>query len=718
MKKFLIGAVSLILLVFLLDTAYYRWGFYIDLHPGRQVSTFTGVSGKEILVDEGNGPKPFEIKGVDLGAGIPGHFATEYAIDKETYLRWFGMIREMGANTIRVYTILSSDFYEAVYEYNKDNPDPLYIIHGVWVNDYIQNSHVDAFDDSFLKTFKTDCRTLVDIIHGKKKVNLGYSTSNASGSYTKDISPWVLGYILGVEWEDVTVAYTDHMRKEINTYRGEYMYTTQEATPFEAMLAEVGDQIIMYESKKYKQQRLVAFSNWPTTDPMEYPEEINRLFMKCAKVDVEHIASTDKFLSGQFASYHVYSYYPDYLSHYDSWTDEIPYADDYLQEDGSYNTYGIYLEMLNRHHSMPVVISEFGVPTSRGRAQLDFHTARSQGYMSEKEQGNALVSSYQDIKKSGCAGSVVFSWQDEWFKRTWNTMANVDLTKTAYWSDFQTNEQFFGLMSFDPGEEESVCYTDGDIGEWSGDDVLTENGDYALSMKYDEKFIYFRVHKNNLDLENEKIYIPLDITPKTGSYYAEGEDVKFERQADFLLVLDGRKNSRVLVQKRYDVFHVVYSEDYGEENPFFDPPEKDSPVFDRIYMALQIGNVNAAEEGDRMSEKFETGSLTYGNGNPYDREYNSVSDFIVSGDDIEIRLPWDLLNFSNPSQMQVHDDYYENYGIENLQIDGIYAGIGTDAAKNDRIGMEWKELKGWGKNPTYHERLKQSYYMMQEIWNK
>ena len=47
----------------------------------------------------------------------------------------------------------------------------------------------------------------------------------------------------------------------------------------------------------------------------------------------------------------VYSYYPDYLSHYDSWKEEIPYAKDYLQEDGSYNTYGIYLEMLNRHHT-------------------------------------------------------------------------------------------------------------------------------------------------------------------------------------------------------------------------------------------------------------------------------------------------------------------------------------------------------------------------------
>lgn len=718
MKNFLIGAVSLILLVFLLDTAYYRWGLYIDLRPGREVNAFTGVNGKEILVDEGSGLKPFEIKGVDLGAGIPGHFATEYAIDKETYLRWFGMIQEMGANTIRVYTILSSDFYEAVYEYNKDNPNPLYVLHGVWVNDYVQNSHVNAFNDSFLKTFKSDCRTLVDIIHGKKKMNLGYSTTNASGSYTKDISPWVLGYILGVEWEDVTVAYTDHMREENNSYQGEYMYTTQDATPFEAMLAEAGDQMIFYESKKYKEQRLMAFANWPTTDPLEYPEEVNELFAKCAKVDVEHIASTDKYFSGQFASYHVYSYYPDYLSHYDSWTKEVPYGEKYLQEDGSYNTYGVYLENLNRHHTMPVVISEFGVPTSRGRAQLDHHTARSQGYMSEKEQGEALVSSYQDIKASGCAGSVIFSWQDEWFKRTWNTMANVDLTQTAFWSDFQTNEQFFGLMSFDPGETESVCYTDGDTGEWSGDDILAMNGDYTLSMKYDEKFIYFRVHKDNLDFENEKIYIPLDIAPETGSYYAENEDVKFQRQADFLLVLDGRENSRVLVQKRYNVFRAVYSEAYGEENSFFEPPDKDSPVFDRIYMALQIGNVNAAVETDRMSEKFETGHLTYGNGNPYDEEYNSVSDFIVSGDDIEIRLPWGLLNFSNPSRMQIHDDYYENYGIENRQIEGIYAGIGSSVTKKDRIGMEWKELKGWGKKPSYHERLKQSYYMMREIWKE
>ena len=50
--------------------------------------------------------EPFEIRGVDMGVGIPGHFATDYAIDKETYLRWFRMIKDMGANCVRVYTLL------------------------------------------------------------------------------------------------------------------------------------------------------------------------------------------------------------------------------------------------------------------------------------------------------------------------------------------------------------------------------------------------------------------------------------------------------------------------------------------------------------------------------------------------------------------------------------------------------------------------------------
>lgn len=91
---------------------------------------------------------------------------------------------------------------------------------------------------------------------------------------------------------------------------------------------------------------------------------------------------------------------------------------------------------------------------------------------------------------SGCAGSIVFSWQDEWFKRTWNTMAHVDLTKTPFWSDVQTNEQFFGLLAFDPGKERSVSYPDGDLEEWQDMEPVLEADALRLYAQYDEKYLY------------------------------------------------------------------------------------------------------------------------------------------------------------------------------------------------------------------------------------
>ena len=182
-------------------------------------------------------------------------------------------------------------------------------------------------------------------------------------------------------------------------------------------------------------------------------------------MDVEHIKTTDKFISGTFASYHIYPYYPDYLNY-------EPEFIDYKDENGIKNTYQAYLKKINEYHSIPVVISEFGVPSSRGMAQKDTNTNRNQGGMSEKEQGEAIVKSYNDIKSAGIDNAIIFTWQDEWFKRTWNTMHGVNLTKTPYWSDYQTNEQYFGLLSFDPGKKTSISYVDGEVNEWKDEDVF------------------------------------------------------------------------------------------------------------------------------------------------------------------------------------------------------------------------------------------------------
>lgn len=724
MKKFIITVSVLIGTLLLADFAYYRLGIYIDLHPNKEVTTFMQVQGDRIYKKNGSEYELFEIKGVNMGSGEPGEWSTDFSIDEETYLRWFRYIQDMGANTIRIYTVQADDFYNAFYKYNKDSEDPLYLIHGVWVNDYIQNSHRDAYDDDFYGTFLKDCKTVVDVIHGQKKISLGRMASAGSGTYNHDISQWVIGYILGVEWEDVTVVYTDetyHGIEEYETYYGKYMYTSKNASAFEAMLARIGDKIIEYESRRYKQQRLVAFSNWPTTDPFEYPSDIKNYFMKCAYVDVEHIKTTDEFLAGQFASYHVYPYYPDYLSYAKDFAQfGLPPASTFKTSGGVINTYRTYLTLLTNHHTMPVVISEFGVSTGRGMAQKDRNTGRNQGNMSEKEQGRALVECYEDIQASGCAGCCIFSWQDEWFKRTWNTMYAIDLKRTPYWSDYQTNEQYFGLLSFDPGKDHSVCYVDGDISEWTKADLVTDEKELSLSMKYDEKFIYFLVHKKELDFEEETIFIPIDTTPKSGSSYCKNYGLLFDRAVDFLIVLNGKDHSRVMVQERYESLRSTYAFNvYGYDTYIRgNIPEKASPLFVNINMILQTATPLIYNYQNAKAEIFETGKLTYGNANPDAEDFNSLADFICRGDYIEIKLPWQLLNFADPSRMEIHDDYYDdNYGVAYINIDEMYVTAAQDSG-DGRISLVPFALKGWGNQVTYHERLKSSYYVMQQLWSE
>ena len=731
------------LLFFGWNFAYYRLGIYIDLDPDAPVTTFMTTDEDTIYMLRDGAYEPFEIRGVNMGVGLPGKWATDYAIDQETYLRWFSMIQEMGVNTVRVYTILQDDFYNAFYEYNTQREaageEPLWLIHGVWVNDYIQNSHRDAYDDSFRQTLMDDCRTVVDVLHGKKTLSLGYGLG--SGSYRKDVSSWVIAYIIGVEWEDVTVTYTDHKYPERNQYQGTYLCTTEDASPFEAMLCEVGDQMIAYESNRYKQQRLVAFSNWPTTDPFDHPSTITRYFMKCAKVDVEHIRSTDAFLAGQFVSYHVYPYYPDYLNYMlrpvttdvnpSAWLEEYrsdPNAKlvliedylpggaqaDYLDYNGQINTYYPYLKALTNYHTMPVVISEYGVSTGRGMAQRDYNTGRNQGHMSEQEQGEALIACYEDIMNAGCAGSCVFTWQDEWFKRTWNTMFAVDLLNTPYWSDYQTNEQYFGLLAFDPGEEESICYPDGDTSEWTQEDLLLESDGLSLSMKYDEKYIYFYVE--GFDPDHDTLFLPIDVTPKTGSTYCQMYDISFEQACDFLMVIDGTDNSRLLVQERYEVLQAMYLRETENRDPYLNPVDADTPVFKPIHLMLQTATPLLTGNWEATAETYETGILRCGNGNPDDPDFDSLTDFCFSENGVEIRIPWQLLNFSNPSEMMIHDDYYEHYGVENLHIDEIYVGAAVSGNTEGRIHMASFPLEGWGKAVTYHERLKQSYYILKDYW--
>ena len=83
---------------------------------------------------------------------------------------------------------------------------------------------------------------------------------------------------------------------------------------------------------------------------------------------------------------------------------------------------------------------------------------------------------------------------------------------------------------------------------------------------------------------------------------------------------------------------------------------------------------------------------------------------------MELRLPWQLLNFGNPPERRIHDDYYDNYGVEYIQIDELYAGLSLGDGAQGRIRTSAFPLAGWDKREAVHERLKLSYYMLQACW--
>ncbi|OAH52829.1 MULTISPECIES: hypothetical protein [Bacillaceae] len=652
------------------------------------------------------------IQGVNIGAGKPGAFPGELAITYDEYYRWFTYISEMHANTIRVYTTLRPQFYNALFDFNQAaeqaGKDPIYVIHGVWVNENDIMTIEDAFgeDSKIMKDVIKSGQDIVDIIHGDSY--LPVNKGNADGTYTTDISQYVIGWILGIEWDPAFVVGTDDNNAERNKYDGKFLYTV-DASPFEAFLAEVGDKIIDYEMTNYNMQRPVAFSNWVTTDPLEHPNEpyVNE---DLVEVNVEHVKWYDDYKPGMFVSYHVYPYYPDSFSFQTNYIS-------YKGPDGEPDPYLAYLEDLKTVHSMPIVISEFGIPASRGKAHENRVTGFNQGFIDEETQGEMLVDMLNDIHSANLAGGISFSWQDEWFKRTWNNSDLDVIDSRPYWSNTQTNEQHFGLLAFDPGSPESITYVDGQIKDWANDSPFYEDEDKKLYVKSDEAYLYLRVDSANYNFNKDTLLIPIDTIDEQGNQKFPEYDTTFSKSADFVLKIHGQADSHLLVDAYYDNYYFRYAvlSDLIEKNDAFH--SKNSGIFNPIRLALNKKVIVPPENKVIPFTGYETGLLLYGISNPDRTEYNSLSDFYYEDGHLEIRIPWQLLNVMDPSKKVVIDDMHARGKISPLQVNSFDIGIELikDGSAKGAQELTMKEYN-WNKwdQPTYHERLKKSYYIVQQ----
>ena len=696
-----------------------------------------GDDGFEVAVGDG----PFTelgVRGVNLGMAKPGRFPGEAAITRAEYDRWLAAMGELHVNVVRVYTVHPPAFYRALAAYNRSHAEPIYVLHGNWIGEETLREAGDA--TSVSAAFDRSFRQVIDAVHGATTVapEPGY----ASGTYDADVSDYALGYVVGIEWPPAVVRETNRVG-EPDGSEDQYL-TAPDAPPFERWLAARLDAGVAYEIDEYGAQRPAAFTNWVTTDPLSHPSE-PFVDEDAVSVDPDAVAATDAYDAGTFAAYHVYPYYPPLLN-------ETPEYVDYVDHRGEPNSYAGYLNDLVGATDHPLLVAEFGVPSSRGIAQKDVH-GRDQGRHTEAEQGEILAAMYEDVREADTAGGVVFSWHDEWFKRTWNLAPFSDPNRRPFWSNVQTPEQRFGLLSFDPADAVPL---DGSPDAWEDAAVATPESDptrigdggddarelTAVRVTSDAAYLSVRLEFADLgagvDWSETNYLLALGLTDRGARVLPY--DTAATAPADFVVRLGGPDASRVTVDPRYDAFAYEYGAAAGLDLDRYRDP--DPGVFAPLRMVINRG-YTVPETGERVPfESVETGRLRYGNGNPDSPAYDSLADVHASPstDAIEVRLPWLLLNVADPSRRRRLGDFW-NEGLDAYETfeaievaaasyvpaDAEGTATALDAPTNLTHavpGVADGELRSlsfapptWDR-PAYAERLKESGRAVGEVFER
>lgn len=692
------------------------------------LSYMAKINGNGIQVYKAGQWEDMLIKGVNIGMARPGTWPGEAAISESEYYRWFKYIGEMGANAIRVYTLHPPEFYKALYLYNREAKDPLYLFHGVWIDEEGLEKTLDAYSPQNTLPFDEEMQRIVDVIHGQASVKV--RRGHAAGEYDYDISPYVIGWIIGIEWYPNMVENTNIKNPQDKPYSGRFFHT-KESSAFENWLAQRMDHLITYEFEKYGWQRPVSFTNWPSTDLLTHPAEPLDV-EDLVGVNPNHIYSSTEMKCGYFASYHVYPYYPDFMNFEEKFLN-------YKDHRGKENSYAAYLHELRKAHNMPVLIAEFGVPSSRGMTHENPY-GRNQGRLSEKDQGRINAGLFEDIVGQNYMGGLLFSWQDEWFKRTWNTMELDNPDRRPYWSNQQTSEQHFGLLSFEthtlPLDGKKAKYLEAGISPLYQSDKKSNPLLQAVYMEQDESYIYFRIEFNEqqglLNSDNIRTMILMDTIEGQGNQNLPGNiKIRCETGIDFAIDISSKPEENLIwVDSYYDPFYYQY----GYQMKYLNEQgalSKNSGVYHPIRLGLCRPMVIPSTGQKVPFSYYETGVLHKGNGSPFSDNYNSLADYIINQEEnaLELRIPWQLLNFKDPGQKEVLGDLWQGGLASSQKILGIRVAILAQQGEKvytfpitqqDQINVQDMAVFAWKDwdLPEYKERLKQSYYIMKDLFHK
>ena len=690
------------------------------------------------------------VKGVNLGVALPGKFPSEFPPDESLYLEWLDQISLMNANTVRLYTLLPPAFYDAFQRHNEEHPDrPLWLIQGVWA--VLPPQH-DFHDAAYKDDLRREVQRVIDAYHGN--LDLPPRRGHASGRYRADVSQRVLALILGREWEPYSVVAFQELYPEPAQFHGRYA-RLESGTAMEAWVAWLCDMAMAHETEWYRQQRPVAFSNWPTLDPLYHVTEASRdeeIALRRARgevvdekksniynddaatVDAEKIWPADENRAGFFASYHIYPYFPDFMN--------LDPTYRVAEDSRGASPYIGYLRELKAHHSsQPLLVAEFGVPTSRGVAHVH-PLGWDHGRHSEVRQGELLARMMLDIVEARTAGGILFAWVDEWFKSNWMfTDLESPRERNRMWHNVLDPEQNFGILAARAGTAGEGPILDGDASEWkslpgalvqafdppaqSWDPCRTDSPRPSLSrvgLMADPAYLYILSEirgadcdqDGNLNWETLEILLGIDtyddhagdrrLTPGDARLLPSG--------VEFRVRLAGPGQSDIQVDPPYDV------ESHLPGGPIVSLPNEDG-VF--IVMNRESNRRRFGRDGTEYpSITVSQSTLRFAEpGSVVDTQSDAAQGTHGTTGVVELRLPWNLLQITDPSSKRVlHHFGSEGPPFGTTRTEGIRVHVSLRDAEGEEVDFQSLPPFTWEAwdEPAYHLELKQSYRVLREAF--
>lgn len=590
-----------------------------------------------ILIQNGNGYDPIWIKGINLGVGVPGTKVWELAATRADYDRWFPMMKEAGFNTIRLFTLHYPHFYDALRDYNLEHPDdPLFLMQGVWLE-----QEFDGFDDDFYNLtthFDQEIRENVSAVYGEAVISP--RTIKAHGTFTSDVSEWTIGWIIGREMLPNEVITTNERNRERRSYTGDFLSIT-DVNPMETWLVERMDRLLAFENSSYQATRPVSFSNWPTLDPLNHPDEPNQ-DEDAVSVDISSIDQS-RAPAGVFISYHVYPWYPEFI-------DRDP-RNHFVTDNYGVNSYQGYLTRLREYYTgLPLVVAEFGVPSSWGNAHYAPFSGMNYGAHSEIEQGEIGARLFKSIEESGMAGGIWFSWLDEWFKASWISQPlDFDAERRQLWHNRMSPEQNFGLLGYKKDEINWQLWE-----SYGGDSDVVN-----LYRSSDEAYFRLKLELKDTWSESDSIWISLDtFRPNLGEFeLPSGQRTVFG--SEFAIKINSNE-ALLYVKESYDIYGILHGLSTPEQ--LFRTTATTGHPWNLRSWVNNYPEIETQDTG-RLRVRFEESTST------------SLDAIAIQDNTLEVRLPWNLIHVTDPSTRRVLNDNRNTATFETAATDGIVVGL-------------------------------------------